>query len=174
MSAAPAVLTNVELLRRVRDDLKALLSDAPTRGYLSVAGTLRRALEMLATPPQGLFVVLLWDGERNVGTSPLSGVVEHTWSVFVSQTAELNITPDKEVLDVTGPGNKPSLLDRVNVVRDRIRSLLFPEDISSSYVSYVGGSQVFDSQEAPLNSFRLQFALQSALPEVAYRDAYAE
>lgn len=169
MSAfAPAnagVLDNVDLLRRVLELLEARFGAAAAdRADISVAGDMAQVLEMLSAAPNALRLILADEGDAPANEDqPETGVVRQTFSVFVAMPAGL---PSKAKAGAwLGKHGAPALLVRCNEVRDFLRSLAFPPELTGERLEYTGRQPVLDADNSPLHAYRLGFQIYFALPD---------
>ncbi len=157
------------LLNLLEEDLLPWMKEQ--KGQLSLAEEPWHFLELLAESPQGWRGVLHFDGDENRMQSADEGAfLRNRFSFGVSCQKGLGVKAG-QVLHKPRPGGGLALLKLIALSRLRIRSFVFPADVSQRYVHYIGCDPVTLPDGTPLAAYRLRFEL-TAHPEpvTAYRN----
>lgn len=132
--------------------------------------TLREALVALYDGPAGLVVAIV-PGDEGADVEAAVDemqVVQPELSVVVSHRLPPTAHPNQALYeDVAG---MPPFLDLVDEIRDAVRSMRLPAGETGQIWRYAGRRRVeIDGQDMP--AFRLDFAIDAALPAAAEDDA---
>ncbi len=160
-----AVIDNVDALRLLLECLEGRFGLAvDDRADISVAGDLAQVLEMLSSAPNALRIVLSDEGDAPANDNqPESGIIKQTFAIYAAMSAGL---PGKAKAGAwQGKHGKPALLAKCQEVRDFVRGLSLPGEISGGQFEYTGRQPVLDAEGAPLHAYRLSFQFFTALPE---------
>lgn len=157
-------LDSIDLLRILHEQLDGKFGTAPDRADISVAGDLAQVVEMLASAPAGLRLVISDEGDEPANADqPEAGIIKLTVALYVAMAAGL---PAKAKAGAwLGKPGKPALLAKCGAVRDFVRSLELPEDLTNERFEYTGRQPVIDRDGGPLHAYRLSFQIYTALPE---------
>jgi hypothetical protein len=156
---------NVDLLRLLLESLEARFGlGTEDRADISVAGDLAQVLEMLSSAPNALRLVLSDEGDAPANEDqPETGIIKQTIAIYAAMSAGL---PGKAKAGAwLGKHGKPALLVKCQDVRDHVRGLSLPAELTSERFEYTGRQAVLDTDGAPLHAYRLTFQIYTALPE---------
>jgi hypothetical protein len=160
-----SAIDNTDLLRIVLEQLEGAFGlTATDRADISVAGDLAQVLEMLSSAPNALRLVLSDEGDAPANEDqPETGVIKQTLAIYAAMSAGL---PGKAKAGAwLGKHGAPALLVKCAEVRDFVRGLALPDELTSSRFEYTGRQPVLDHDGAPLHAYRLSFQIYTALPE---------
>ena len=130
ISAMPAE----ELLRTIERHLTPFVTVAE-KGFLSIARDPLEIFEQLGQAPGRFRTILNWAGEQPAGHKD-SGIVKHTFQVVVSHNRGLSVLKGLN-LGTARADDKP-LYALSGSVRDLLRSLRFPDEVTSTALEYGG------------------------------------
>lgn len=147
------------LLTYVRDDLALWVRGQ--KGLLSVASDPWNFLELLAESPAGWRCVLHWHGDNNETPDTPAAFLKNEFHLGVTCNLGLTATPGEQIAKKRA-GGTPSLLSLVGLTRARLRSLVFPDGVAESSVTYLGCVPVVLPDGTPLAAYRLRFSLMTA------------
>lgn len=167
MPEASHAYTPDTLLLELHEDLSAFM--ASNRGHLSVAAEMYDFLQILTESPAGWRVVLLWEGEENLGDNAESGCFP-SQKFSLGVTANLGLTVSPEIGLIKPSASRPALLQLVAAVRDWTRGHVFREGVSTKYPLYKGADPVVLPDGMPLKAYRLRFELTTVLPVAVFRE----
>lgn len=159
-------MTTAQILRCVHKDLSRIV--VPPEGQLSVAAHYVETLDLLTSGPRGFLVILEWAGEESKTQDEQAlGVTKTEIGIYVAANPGLPVQPGSN-LWLSKDGT--TLLDRVEAIRERVRSIELIEDGSTTReFDYQGARQVLTPDGLPLRAFRLEFTLTHCLPGVDLR-----
>lgn len=154
----------LDLLRLTYEHLHARFGAAPERFDVSVAGDLAQVVEILSAAPNAARIVISDEGDEPANPDqPETGVIRQTVALYVAMSAGL---PGKAAAGAwLGKAGKPALLAQCAEVRDFVRGLSFPAELTGERPEYLGRQPVLDREGAPMHAYRLAFAIYTALPE---------
>lgn len=154
-----------DILRSLLEALEAEFGiNSAERADISVAGNLAQAIEMLSSAPNALRLVISDEGDAPANEDqPETGVIRQTIAIYAAMAAGL---PGKAKAGAwLGKHGKPALLVKCAEVRDYVRGLQLPEELTSERFEYMGRQPLLDNDGAPLHAYRLAFQIYTALPE---------
>lgn len=164
----PTYYTPDTMLAELERDLSPWVRSQ--KGVLSLARDPYHFLELLAESPAGWRAVLHWDGEANPGDDGRTGVFA-TQKLSLGLTKNLGLTAKPDEALVKKALANPAFLRLVALVRERVRSYVWPDEVTSRYTLYTGCDPVvLPDSGLPLAAYRLNFELSIALPPVEYRN----
>ena len=154
-----------DLLKTLYNDLAPWV--AARKGYLSLAGDPGEVLEALADGPQSFRVILAWSGDDDQTGQAQAGIVDNTFEVWLIKAKGMKLKAGLHLIK----GNPP-FLSLLSDLRARVRSLVFPDGVTSGFLLYKGAKQ-FEPQlalELPTTGYRMTFELTCAIPEMEARE----
>lgn len=141
-------------------------------GEVSVAGDPFNVFEQLTTGPQGLLIVLHWDGDQPAGSARQSPFVKNTVEVYVGRNLGLSLEPGQQLFrEDLVDGEKP-LSEQAAEIREHLRAFDFesianlPATLSERRLSYGGCGPVILPGGLPMHAYRLTFNLNTSLPTI--------
>ena len=158
-------LTPSDLLTLLYTNLTAWVS--ARKGYLSLAGDPGEVIEALTDAPGSFRVVLSWAGDDDQTGQALGGIVDNTFEVWLIKAKGLRIKPGEHLIK-----GEPPFLKLLSDLREELRSLEFPEEVTNCYLLYKGAKQ-FEPELAlqmPTVGWKMTFELTSALPGVEHKE----
>jgi hypothetical protein len=162
-------LTPDQYIIALRDDLTPWVGDR--KGYLSIAGDVGELLEYLADKPRTFRVVLNYAGDKNRveegGEEAAIGDV--SFEVFLVKAKGLRLVPGEHLIESAG-GDDVAFLKLVSDLRDRVRSITWPADVTYQHALYKEGAWVDLGKDAEVVAYRLTFDLIAAFSWSGYRD----
>jgi hypothetical protein len=162
-------LTPDQYIIALRNDLKKWVEDR--KGYLSIAGDVGELLEFLTDKPRTFRVVLNYAGDKNRveegGEEAAIGDV--SFEVFLVKSKGLRLTPGEHLIQAAG-GDDVAFLKLVSDLRDRVRSITWPSDITYQHSLYKEGAWVDLGSQSEVVAYRLTFELIAAFSWSGYRD----
>lgn len=154
-----------DLLKRLHTDLTAWAE--PKRGLISLAGDPGYVLECLADAPQGFRVILAWAGDEDQTGQAQAGIVDNTFEVWLIKAKGLQLDPGLHLIK-----GDPPFLALLSDLRARVRSLVFPDEVTSMFLLYKGAKQ-FEPELAlqlPTTGYKMTFELTTSMPTVDFRE----
>jgi hypothetical protein len=155
-----------QILSLLVDDLTVFTKS--NKGTISVAADPWNFLELLAEAPQGWRCVVHWAGDENLQPDIPAAFLKNEFHVGVTANLGLTIKPGEAVMKKR-PGGTPSLLKLVALTRDRVRSFVFPPEVTSMHPQLLGTDPVTLPDGTPLAGYRLRFSLTTHDEPVVYR-----
>ena len=162
----PTPLSPAGLLSFLREDLAGWVAER--KGYLSIAGDPGEVLEALTDGPANFRVVLAWTGDDDQTGQCEAGIVDNSFDVWLIKARGLPLKAGTNLIS----GEVP-FLTLLSDLRSRVRSCLFPVDVTNRQVLYKGAKQ-FDPElalELPTTGYKLSFELTSSIPFEEYRES---
>lgn len=160
-----------DLFALLRADLEPYVQDT-LRGIFSVARDPFEVIELLGEAPGRFRVILAWEGEEPLGELATSGIAAHTFKVVVSHNRGLSILRGENRSG--GTRDERPLLELAQLVRDRLRSAVMPNQDTGRRLQYRGCSPVRAEVEGAaltqLDAYELRFTLPAALTRFAAED----
>lgn len=152
-------MTTETLYNFIASDLKAFTERM--NGIFSRAADPFEVIELLGESPGKFRVILMWAGEEPAGESRRSGIVESKFTITVSNNRGL---PLMKGANLSLPrGTTTPLMGRVAAVRDHLRVMTLPVEVTSGQLEYLGATPV-KYEGAPLDAYELNFNTYAALP----------
>ncbi len=147
-----------QLLQYLHDDLVPFVREY--KGTLSVARDPWNFLELLGEAPSGWRCVLHWAGDENQMQDAPAAFNKNEFHLGVTCNLGLTAAPGEATMKKR-PGGAPSLLRLVQLTRERVRGLVFPQG-TTGQPNYLGCDPVSLPDGTPLAGYRLRFSLISA------------
>lgn len=155
----PAALPAEDLLKLIEAHLRQFVEVAE-KGYLSIARDPLEIIEQLGQAPGRFRTILNWAGESPQGHKT-SGIVRHTFQVIVSHNRGLSIIKGLNL--TTGRAGDKPLITLCGNVRDLLRTLRFPDGVTSISLEY-GGTEPIAVDGTQIDAFTQTWTLIAALP----------
>lgn len=159
-----------QIVRAFHDDLASWLKEQ--KGVLSIARDPIEPLEILTQSPEKFIVVLLWNGDDQLGDEAAQPLASNSIEVYVGRGLGLAAMPQQAV--VFNRAGSSSLLRLVNDVRARVLSLAFPEDETMETPGYAGCVPVTLPNNVPLAAYKFTVRLQAEIEVAEEREAEIE
>jgi hypothetical protein len=153
-------MTPALLLQTLRTGLAAWAQTH--RAALSIASDAWNALELLASGPASLRIILRWDGDSQDADQD-AGIVKHKIAVIVSGARALLAQQGQHLVDGSAATGKP-LYESVSAVRAVVRSLEFPGGITSGALRYAGCQPFTTPEGVPIDAYELLFEIDASIP----------
>lgn len=160
---------------RIDEMVSALQADFATwvagvKGKLSIARDPWNVLEILCEGPQGLQVILHWNGDEPAGDLSQDPLSNNALEVIVGYNLGLNAQQDDAL--IVNRTNRPSLLKFVTDARARLLTYKFAEDVTEQFLEYAGTEPVTLPDGMPLAAYRIRARLTARVDtDEEYRSA---
>lgn len=149
-----------QLVAFLHDDLKKFAKEV--RGQITLAADPLHFLELLAQAPGSCHLVLHWAGDENQAAAGLP-VPFNRNELHVGVTLNFGLAADRgEAAIRKRPNGGASLLKLVQLTRERVRTLVFPEGSCDRHAVYLGADPAIMPDGMPLSGYRLRFAITTA------------
>lgn len=150
-----------DLMKQIHEHLVPFVETA-SKGYLSIARDPLEIIEQLGQAPGRFRCILHWAGEAPApDTHKDSGIVTHTFQIIVSHNRGLSIVKGANLF--LARGNDKPLMTLCGDVRDLLRTLRFPKDVTSVTLAYAGTEPVaVDGTQ--IDAYTQTWQLTAALP----------
>ena len=157
----PQPLRPDQLLKLIYDDLSAFCQDSA--GKVTLAADPGDVLESLFDKPTGYRVVLNWQGDKDQTDQPSAGIVVQTFEAWVIKAKGLPLRTGSQLVEATAAG--APFLKIVDDVRARIRSLVFPDLITSRFIQHKSTEQLDPllTKDVPTVAYKITFELTTAI-----------
>jgi hypothetical protein len=152
-----------QICRYVKTAIAAVASS--NKGKIEIAKDPWHVLELLAESPSGFRIIIHWAGDQQLGDMDDAPLVTSRLEVILSCNLGLTANAESALVEGSALTNRPSLLDLVSRVRQRILQKLWPAERTGGNIRYVGCEPVGTPDGVPLAAYRLSFELDHAAPE---------
>lgn len=164
----PTPLSPDQILTLINDDLCTFVT--PMGGKTSLAGDPGDVVEALFDKPTGFRVVLHMGGDKEATENPIGGITTYAIEAWLIKAKGMPLRTGSQLVE--GKAGSDPLLKILSDVKSRIRSLVFPDVITSRYIQYRGTEQTDPllTQDVPTVSWKMTFELTAAMPAQEYRE----
>lgn len=129
------------------------------KGTLSLAADPLNFLELLAQAPGNCHLVLHWAGDENQSAAGLTVPFNRNeMHVGVTINFGLAAKPGEAAIKKRPNGGK-SLLKLVQLTRERVRTLVHPDNTCDRHYTYLAADPAILPDGTPLSGYRLRFAI---------------
>lgn len=160
------VLNQIDLFGLIKTDLQAIGGGI----LVSIARDPWEVQELLAEAPGRFRVIMCWDGEDTIDDHR-TGLVAHKFRFIVSQNRGLPVIKGLNLS--VGRAGDPALMTLANTVRDRLRTISFPDNKTSILLQYQGSDLVkveTGGMSLNLDAYELRFRFPAAINRVELGD----
>lgn len=163
--------TPADVMELFRADLAAWAAEH--KATVLLARDAWSALSLLLDGPAALRLILNWGGDEPLGDQPEALASAHAIEVYVSCNLGLAAEPDAAL--ARAGVKRPSLLESVHAVRERILSLSVLDHETGEPLSarYAGCEPVVTPEGIPLASYKIKTWFDAAFPDYAAREVDA-
>lgn len=160
-----------QILRYAKTAVNSVV--ARNKGKTLIAKDPWNVLELLAESPSGFRCILHWAGDKLLGDQEDLPLVTTRLEVILSCNLGLTADAQTALVEESNITARPSLLNIVSTIRERILQKLWPASYTEEQIRYVGTEPVGTPEGVPLAAYRLAFELDHAAPEFTTEDASA-
>lgn len=160
-----------QILRYAKAAVNAVVTS--NKGKVYIAKDPWNVLELLAESPSGFRCILHWAGDKLLGEQEDLPLMTSRLEVILSCNLGLTAAAETALVEESAITARPSLLNLVNKVRERMLQKLWPADYTEEQIRYVGTDPVGTPEGVPLAAYRLVFELDHAAPEFSSEAASA-
>jgi len=154
-------LTITQILTALYLALQTWSTNQQIGAQVTIARDPFHVLEILASSPATFRLVVHWAGDHNISEVDELPLSENELQVILSYNLGLTAQPDLAL--ISGPQNRPSVLDQVDSLRSFILGVQYPTIATGTYAVYGGTKPFVTPDGVPLAAYVLTFKLKAAV-----------